>query len=99
LEQRRPPAALLPIAALRASMAAVRYAPAARLHGLNFRDRPRAVVRRSARERTFDGSNAGRCKVRDLPFVRTARHTTKRASKSLTPSVAYWMRLRRVRSP
>jgi hypothetical protein len=40
LEQRRPPAALLPIAALRASMAAVRHAPAARLNGLNFRDRP-----------------------------------------------------------
>jgi hypothetical protein len=55
IEQRRPPAALLPIAALRASMAAVRYAPAARLHRLNFRDRP--VPDTQHRRAVFSGAD------------------------------------------
>ena len=53
LEQRHLPAALLPIAVLRASMAAVRYAPAARLHRLTFRDRPRSGHRASAPRAVF----------------------------------------------
>jgi hypothetical protein len=46
LERRRRPAALWPIAALRASMAAVRYAAAARSNHFNAGDRPTAVIRR-----------------------------------------------------
>ena len=51
-----PLAALLPIAAARSSMAAVGYAPATRLHRLNFRDRPTPAVpcpRRIAGKRPF----------------------------------------------
>jgi hypothetical protein len=53
LEQRHLPAALLPIAALRAPIAAMRYASAARLGRLKFRDRPGADIERARRERSF----------------------------------------------